>query len=129
MSAVSQTTQSISVSVQTAPIEEETRPHDGVFAFAYTVRIENLSEQTVQLLERHWEIESADEKIGDVVGPGVIGMQPILEPGQHFEYTSSTVINDPVGAMKGSYIFSRKEGGFFTVQIPRFSLVYSALCN
>jgi ApaG protein len=117
------------VTVQTAPIEEETHPHAGVYAFAYTIRIENLSDQTVQLLERHWMIESADEKIGDVVGPGVVGLQPILEPGQHFEYTSSTVINDPVGAMKGTYIFSRKEGGFFTVQIPRFSLVYSAMCN
>ena len=130
MSAVTQTTQSISVTVQTSPIEEDSRPHEGLFAFAYTIRIENMSDQTVQLLERHWVIESADEKIGDVVGPGVIGMQPIIEPGKHFEYTSSTVINDPVGAMKGTYIFSRKqEGGFFTVQIPRFSLVYAAFCN
>lgn len=117
------------MSVQTSVIEEETQPREGVFVFAYTIRIENLSDQTVQLLERHWVIESADEKIGDVVGPGVVGVQPILEPGQHFEYTSSTVIKDPVGSMKGTYIFSRKEGGFFTVQIPRFSLVYSAMCN
>jgi ApaG protein len=129
VSAVTQTTQSISVSVQTISLEDETRPSEGVFAFAYTIRIENLSEQTVQLLERHWIIESADQKIGDVVGPGVVGVQPILEPGQHFEYTSSTIIKDPIGAMKGTYIFSRKEGGFFTVQIPRFSLVYSSLCN
>ena len=129
MSAVTQTTQSILVSVQTSVIEEETQPREGVYSFAYTIRIENLSDQTVQLLERHWVIESADEKIGDVIGPGVVGVQPILEPGQHFEYTSSTVIKDPVGAMKGTYIFSRKEGGFFTVQIPRFSLVYSAMCN
>ena len=130
MTAVTQTTQSISVTVQTAPIEEETRPFEGVFAFAYTIRIENLSDQTVQLLERRWVVESADEQIGDVVGPGVVGVQPILEPGKHFEYTSSTVINDPVGAMKGTYIFSRQQsGGFFTVDIPRFSLVYQAFCN
>ena len=129
MSAVTQTTQSISVTVRTVPIEEETRPFEGVFAFAYTIRIENNSNQTVQLLERHWIIESADEKIGEVTGPGVVGVQPILEPGQNFEYTSSTVINDPVGSMRGTYIFSRTEGGFFTVEIPRFSLVYSALCN
>lgn len=115
--------------MQTAPIEEESKPHEGVFVFAYTIRIENLSEQIVQLLERHWVIESADEKIGDVTGSGVVGVQPVLEPGKHFEYTSSTVINDPVGSMKGTYIFSRKEGGFFTVQIPRFSLVYPAFCN
>ncbi len=126
---MTQTTQRISVTVETTPIEGETCPAEGVFVFAYTIRIENLSEQTVQLLERHWVIESAGEKIGDVKGPGVVGVQPILNPGQHFEYTSSTVIKDPVGAMNGTYIFSRKEGGFFTVQIPRFPLVYAAMCN
>jgi len=129
VSTVTQTTQSIVVSVETVPIEEESRPDDGVFAFAYTVRIENCSEKAVQLLERHWLIESAGEQIGEVVGPGVVGVQPILEPGQHFEYTSSTVIKDPVGAMRGSYIFSRKGGGYFTAQIPRFSLVYQQLCH
>lgn len=110
-------------------MEDQSNPLEGVFAFAYTIRIENFSDTTVQLLERHWLIESADEQIGEVVGPGVVGVQPILEPGQHFEYTSSTVIRDPVGAMKGTYIFSRKDGGFFTVQIPRFSLLYPAFCN
>jgi ApaG protein len=129
VSAVTQTTQSIAVTVQTTPMEDESNPTQGSFAFAYTVRIENFSDATVQLLERHWLIESADEQIGEVVGPGVVGVQPILEPGQHFEYTSSTVIRDPVGAMKGTYIFSRKDGGFFTVQIPRFTLFYPALCN
>jgi ApaG protein len=129
MSAVTQTTQSIVVTVQTAPIEEECRPAEGTFAFAYTIRIENSSENTVQLLERHWIIESADRKTGEVVGAGVVGLQPVLEPGQHFEYTSSTVIEEPVGAMHGSYIFGRKGGGFFTVKIPRFALVYSQLCN
>lgn len=133
MSTVTQTTQSIAVSVQTLPIEEESKPSEGVFVFAYTVRIENRSESSsdniVQLLERHWLIESAGEQIGEVVGPGVVGVQPILEPGQHFEYTSSTVIKDPVGAMRGSYIFSRKGGGYFTAQIPRFTLIYPQFCN
>ena len=129
VSTVTQTTQSIVVSVNPAPLEDESRPGDGVFAFAYTVRIENCSEQIVQLLERHWLIESAGEQVGEVVGPGVVGVQPILEPGQHFEYTSSTVIKDPVGSMRGTYIFSRKEGGYFTAQIPRFSLIYPQLCH
>jgi ApaG protein len=129
VSTVTQTTQSIVVSVNPAPLEEESSPEQGVFAFAYTVRIENCSEQVVQLLERHWLIESAGEQVGEVVGPGVVGVQPILEPGQHFEYTSSTVIKDPVGSMRGTYIFSRKGGGYFTAQIPRFSLVYPQLCH
>ena len=129
MSLATQTTQSIVVSVTPTPIDEETRPEERIFAFAYTVRIENKSDQTVQLMERHWLIESADEQIGEVVGPGVVGLQPILEPGQHFEYTSSTVIKDPVGSMRGAYIFSRKSGGFFTAQIPRFALIYQQFCN
>jgi ApaG protein len=133
VSTVTQTTQSIVVSVETTPIEAECKPQDGVFAFAYTVRIENRSENRpeniVQLLERHWLIESAGEQIGEVVGPGVVGVQPILEPGQHFEYTSSTVIKDPVGSMRGAYIFSRRGGGYFTAQIPRFTLIYQQLCN
>ncbi len=129
VSTVTQTTQSIVVSVSPAPLEDESKPEEGVFAFAYTVRIENCSEQEVQLLERHWLIESAGEQVGEVVGPGVVGVQPILEPGQHFEYTSSTVIKDPVGSMRGTYIFSRKGGGYFTAQIPRFSLVYPQLCH
>jgi ApaG protein len=129
VSAVTQTTQSIIVSVQTTPIQEECRPEEARFAFSYTIRIENCSEHTVQLLERHWIIESADRKTGEVVGSGVVGLQPVLEPGQHFEYTSNTLIEEPIGAMHGSYIFGRKGGGFFTVRIPRFSLVYSQLCN
>jgi len=129
MSTVSQTTQSIVVSVEPVALEDESRPDEGVFAFAYKVRIENCSEQIVQLVERHWLIESAGEQIGEVVGPGVVGLQPIIEPGQKFEYTSSTVIRDPVGAMRGNYIFSRKGGGHFTVQIPRFSLVHPQLCH
>lgn len=133
MSTVTQAIPSIVVSVQSAPLEAESQPHDGVFVFAYTVRIENCSdnasENVVQLLERHWLIESAGAQIGEVVGPGVVGVQPILEPGQHFEYTSSTVIKDPVGAMHGSYIFSRRSGGYFTAPIPRFTLIYPQLCN
>lgn len=129
MSTVTQTTQSIVVSVQNVPIEHESHPREGVFAFAYTVKITNASDQVVQLIERHWLIESAGEQIGEVVGPGVVGLQPILGPGEHFEYTSSTVIKDPVGSMRGSYIFSRKGGGYFTAQIPRFTLIYQQLCN
>lgn len=117
------------MSVETSLIEAESQPHKGIFVFAYGVRIENSSEEIVQLLERHWIIESAGEQIGEVFGPGVVGVQPILEPGQHFEYTSSTVIRDPVGSMRGSYIFSRRGGGYFSVQIPRFALIYPNLCN
>lgn len=129
MSTFTETTASITVTVEPTPIHEESRPQEGVFVFAYTVGIQNNSNDVVQLLERHWIIESADEQTGEVTGPGVVGQQPTLQPGERFEYTSSTVIKDPIGAMRGSYIFRRKEGGFFTVQIPRFKLLYPTLFN
>jgi ApaG protein len=124
MSTFTETTASITVSVEPTPIIEECRPSENVYVFAYTVIIENNSSDTVQLMERHWMIESADTPSGEVRGDGVVGVQPTLKPGQRFEYTSSTVIADPVGSMRGSYIFRRKEGGFFNVQIPRFRLIY-----
>jgi ApaG protein len=93
------------------------------------VAIENQSGDTVQLLERHWIIESAGEQTGEVNGAGVVGVQPVLRPGERFEYTSSTVIKDPIGAMQGSYLFKRGEADFVTVQIPRFKLLYPALFN
>jgi ApaG protein len=129
MSTFTETTASITVSVEPSPIHEESRPSESAFAFAYTVSIENHSGDTVQLMERHWIIESAGEQIGEVTGPGVIGQQPVLKPGESFQYTSSTVIRDPIGSMHGSYIFRRKEGGFFTVQIPRFHLFYPTLLH
>ena len=129
MGTFTETTASVTVSVEPFPILEESRPDEGVFVFAYSVRIENNSSEIIQLVERHWLIESAGEQTGEVSGPGVVGLQPTLSPGEHFEYTSSTVIKDPVGSMRGSYIFKRKSGGFFTAQIPRFKLLYPSCLN
>ena len=129
MSAFTETTASITVTVEPSLIDNESRPQEGVFTFAYTVNSENNSGDTVQLLERHWIIESAGEQTGEVTGPGVVGQQPVLQPGESFQYTSSTVIRDPIGSMRGTYIFRRKEGGVFTVQIPRFNLFYPTLLN
>ena len=127
MTTFTETTARITVSVEPNPIDGECQIKDGVYVFAYTVHIENHSEETVQLMERHWMIESAGEQIGEVTGPGVIGVQPVLKPGEKFDYTSSTVIRDPIGAMKGSYVFKRSSGGMFVVQIPRFMLLYPTM--
>lgn len=129
MATFTETTAHITVSVEPSALIEDSKPDTSQYVFAYQVTIENHSDQNVQLMERHWIIESADEQIGEVVGPGVIGLQPIVEPGKHFQYTSSCVIRDPIGAMKGSYVFRRSVGGFFVVQIPRFRLVYPNLVN
>ena len=129
VSTFTETTSNITVAVEPTPLVEESNPIEGAFVFAYSIRIRNDSDSWVQLLERHWLIESAGEQINEVQGSGVVGVQPIIEPGKSFEYTSSTVIKDPVGAMWGSYVFKRGSGGFFTVQIPRFVLVYPVLVN
>ncbi len=127
MSSYQEITDSISVSVHPVPMEEECRPSENVYVFAYTVTIQNHSPDTVQLLERHWIIESAGEQIGEVTGPGVVGVQPVLKSGETFEYTSSTVIRDPIGSMYGTYIFTRESGGAFVAQIPKFNLVYPTM--
>jgi ApaG protein len=125
----------IAISILCRPILEETIPTSNVFAFAYTIRIEhvkdNESRGAVKLIERHWTIESAGEIIGEVTGAGVVGVLPVIEPGDHFTYTSSSVIKDPIGAMYGRYTFIRlgKESEVFNVEIPRFTLIYDQLCN
>lgn len=129
MSTAIQLSEPISVVVTTSPLEEESIPSKSLFSFSYFVRIENFSDDTIQLIERHWIIESAERRVGEIIGTGVVGLQPILEPGQHFEYSSSVTIRDPIGGMRGTYIFNRLGGGLLGVEIPRFSLVYLDVCN
>lgn len=124
MGTFTEYTSLIQVSAVPSPLVQESRETDALFAFAYTITIQNNSSETVQLLERHWVIESAGEQIGEVTGPGVVGVQPVLNPGEEFEYSSSVVIKDPVGSMQGSYIFKNSTGGAFVVSIPRFTLIY-----
>lgn len=126
MTTFTETTADITVTVEPTPLQQETRPAQATFVFAYKVSIKNSSDDSVQLMERHWVIESADEQIGEVVGPGVVGLQPIVAPGETFQYSSSCVIRDPIGSMRGSYVFRRTRGGFFTVKIPKFFLKYSS---
>lgn len=118
------TTKSISISVVPAPILDQSDPDQSIYSFSYNIKIENLGEETVQLLERHWIISSAGKLFDEVVGDGVVGMQPILEQGDKFEYTSAAVIEDPVGDMKGSYTMRSSSGQFFEVEIPEFNLVF-----
>lgn len=120
----SSTTGDIKVSVSPQHLVENSDPDGNVFAFSYTIRIENLGPDTVQLLERHWIIMSGDYQLAEVVGPGVVGEQPVLAAGETFEYTSGAVIHDPLGSMHGSYTFRSIAGRFFDVTIPKFDLFY-----
>ncbi|MBX7138554.1 MAG: Co2+/Mg2+ efflux protein ApaG [Oligoflexia bacterium] len=117
-------TENVRVSASCQPLLANSEPARSHFAFSYTIRIENLGEETAQLLERHWIIRSNGQQIAEVVGPGVVGEQPVLEPGAMFEYSSGAVIQDPLGSMEGSYTFRAASGRFFQVAIPRFELLY-----
>jgi ApaG protein len=129
MDLYTQTTQQIKITVRPAPIPENSDPERSVFAFSYTIRIENTGEEVVQLLERHWIIRSAEAQIAEVVGPGVVGLQPTLKGRETFEYTSGAVIHDPVGSMEGTYTFSGADGRRFRVTIPRFDLIYELVLH
>lgn len=119
-----ETTNNIRVSVLPEHLEEASNIQAGVYAFNYTVRLENLGPDIVQLLERHWVIYSGDFRLAEVVGPGVVGEHPVLEPHTIYEYQSSAIIQHPYGSMEGSYTFRSNEGKFFQVSIPKFDLVY-----
>ena len=122
-------TRGVRVSVVPAALTEESNPTKNSYAFSYTITIENLSDKTAQLLERHWKVYSAERRLTEVVGPGVVGKQPVLEPGHSFTYTSGAVINDPYGAMEGAYTFRAEDGEFFEVTIPRFDFLYPVMIH
>jgi ApaG protein len=115
-------TRNICVSVQSFYLEEQSSPEEGRFVWAYRVNIENKSEDTVQLLERHWRITDKLGRIQNIKGPGVVGEQPVLKPGESFEYTSGCPLDTPSGIMAGSYEMGTTGGECFDIEIPAFSL-------
>jgi len=118
----SETTDSITVTVRPTFVEEQSSPSDDKYVWAYKVRIENRGRDTVQLLNRHWKITDARGKLEEVRGPGVVGEQPVLKPGESFEYTSGCPLRTPTGFMVGTYEMARPDGSRFEVRIPMFSL-------
>lgn len=97
-------------------------PEDDAWFFAYTVRITNDGDETVQLLSRHWIITDANGETQEVRGPGVVGAQPVLEPGATFEYTSACPLGTSFGTMHGSYQMVTEDGDRFDAEIAAFSL-------
>jgi ApaG protein len=118
----SKTTRGIRVTVQPAFLEEQSSPAEGRFFWAYHVRIENEGAQTVQLLRRHWRITDALGRLQEVKGDGVVGEQPVLEPGEAFEYTSGCPLTTASGIMVGTYAMQTAGGDLFDAEIPAFSL-------
>jgi ApaG protein len=119
----SKTTRDIRVSVRSSFLADQSRPDEGRFMWAYHIRIENLGREAVQLLRRTWHITDAHGRTQTVKGAGVIGQQPVLEPGEAFEYTSGTPLETPSGFMTGAYhMATTASGETFDVDIPAFSL-------
>lgn len=116
------TTRQIRISVNPVYLDAQSAPQDSHFVWAYHVTIENLGRETVQLRSRHWRITDARGELHEVRGPGVIGEQPVLEPGDTYEYTSGTPLTTPSAIMTGTYQMENERGESFDVEIPAFSL-------
>lgn len=117
-----ETTRGITVTVQPVYLDDQSSPSEGHYVWAYRVRIENNGAETVQLKRRHWKITDALGRMQEVQGAGVVGEQPVLEPGGSYEYTSGTPLATPSGIMMGSYQMENDDGETFDVSIPAFSL-------
>lgn len=111
-----------SVKVRVRFVAEQSDPAADLYLFAYTIRVENTGAVAAQLLSRHWVITDGNGKVEEVRGPGVVGEQPRLAPGESFEYTSGCPLNTPYGTMKGSYQCMGADGVAFDVPIAEFVL-------
>lgn len=116
------TTYQLSVEVEPSYLPEQSAPEDEVYGFAYTITISNTGEVPAQLISRHWIISDARGHLEEVKGLGVVGHQPLLKPGESFQYTSGCRLRTPSGTMHGSYFCVAEDGTRFDVEIPMFVL-------
>jgi ApaG protein len=112
----------ISINVDTAYLAEQSDPSADRYVFTYTITITNSGTVAAQLISRHWIITDAEDVTQEVKGLGVVGEQPLLRPGEHFEYTSGTALATPVGTMRGTYQMVAEDGNKFDAGIPQFTL-------
>jgi ApaG protein len=115
-------TRGITVSVIPTYLEAKSSPKTSQYFWAYRVIIQNQGRETVQLLSRHWMITNARGELTEVKGPGVVGEQPVLKPGESYEYTSGVPLNTASGMMGGAYQMESESGEQFDIEIPTFSL-------
>lgn len=112
----------ITVAPKVTFLSEQSDPDKNHFVFAYTITVTNTGDVTAQLVSRHWIITDAEHRIQEVRGAGVVGKQPVLRPGESFEYTSGTSLTTAVGTMHGSYQMIAEDGTAFDAPIPIFTL-------
>lgn len=118
------TTQGVTVNVTTNYLPDYSSPAQQHFVFAYKITIENNSEFTVKLLRRHWHIYDSNGEVREVEGEGVVGQQPVLEPGEIHQYVSGCNLKTSIGKMAGTYLMERLvDGRQFYVNIPEFTLI------
>lgn len=112
----------IALRIKTQFLSSQSKAASNHYVFAYTITVTNQSSEQVQLLTRQWIITNSDAEITEVAGDGVVGQQPVIEPGDSFSYTSGTVLSTPVGIMEGSFGMIDHTGKPFSVAIPQFRL-------
>lgn len=124
MTTITASTEGVKVSVLTEYQPEYSSPYQSHFVFSYRIRIENHSANTVQLQRRKWIIFDSNATIREIEGEGVVGLTPVLEPGESHEYISGCSLKSSIGKMTGSYVMERLvDGKKFRVMIPEFSLI------
>lgn len=122
MSTSEAVTRGIRIRVKAEYAPERSQPLKNQWFFLYTIQIANEGTETVQLLSRHWIITDALGKVDEVRGPGVVGKQPVLSPGQSFQYTSGCPLTTPFGSMHGTYQMITQSGDMFDVEVAPFTL-------
>jgi ApaG protein len=110
-------------------LADQSQPPEGPFAFAYTVTIRNSGDVTAQLVARHWIVSDADDVVDQVRGLAVVGHQPLLKPGETFEYTSWTRIATPHGQMRGTFFCMTEDAHPFDANVPAFQLIFPGLLH
>lgn len=121
---ITQITDGVRVSVDSLYQTQYSNPENDHYLFAYRIKIENLGQESVQLLRRHWVIFDSNGSKREVEGEGVVGLQPIIPPGESHEYVSGCNLKSEIGYMEGKYQMAKGEGGeIFDVEIPKFNLV------
>jgi ApaG protein len=117
-----QTTRSITITVMPTYLDDQSSPEESHYVWKYHIRIENHGDDTVQLRNRYWRITDSRGRVQEVRGAGVVGEQPVLRPGESYEYTSGTPLPTPSGIMVGTYQMESQSGEKFEVDVPAFSL-------
>jgi ApaG protein len=123
------TTNGIRIQVKSQFLPDRSAPQDDQYVFAYHIKISNIGTEVAQLISRHWVITTADGDTEEVQGPGVVGEQPVLRPGEQYEYTSFCPLKTNVGTMHGSYTMATPGGEVFQARVAPFTLAVPYALN